>query len=179
MYATATEDMDALTFRTPKLLRRFTSSQGKEKQPIIEVDFAVMLTGKSAERSLLNLLRKLISCVSLLTLILYSSGRPRADLCAVRRPLHSLRMRLLLSNQRLAIASEFLNVDIPAQISTFLPCRNRTQDSFAVDQAPWIHRENSSCVEEGTVSLADIRSRTQFGIICTLVTIVTWAVVSI
>ena len=37
--------MDALTFRTPKLLRRFTSSQGKEKQPIIEVDFAAMLTG--------------------------------------------------------------------------------------------------------------------------------------
>lgn len=47
VYATATEDMDALTFRTPKLLRRFTSSQGKEKQPIIEVDFAVMLTGKT------------------------------------------------------------------------------------------------------------------------------------
>jgi hypothetical protein len=41
--------MDALTFRTPKLLRRFTSSQGKEKQPIIEVDFAVMLTGKNAQ----------------------------------------------------------------------------------------------------------------------------------
>jgi hypothetical protein len=49
VYATATEDMDALTFRTPKLLRRFTSSQGKEKQPIIEVDFAVMLTGKNAQ----------------------------------------------------------------------------------------------------------------------------------
>ena len=46
VFATATEDMDALTFRTPKLLRRFTSSQGKEKQPIIEVDFALMLTGK-------------------------------------------------------------------------------------------------------------------------------------
>ena len=45
VFATATEDMDALTFRTPKLLRRFTSSQGKEKQPIIEVDFAAMLTG--------------------------------------------------------------------------------------------------------------------------------------
>ena len=47
VYATATEDMDALTFRTPKLLRRFTSSQGKEKQPIIEVDFAVMLEGEN------------------------------------------------------------------------------------------------------------------------------------
>lgn len=45
MYATATEDMDALTFRTPKLLRKFTSSQGKEKQPIIEVDFNLMLEG--------------------------------------------------------------------------------------------------------------------------------------
>jgi flap endonuclease-1 len=45
VFATATEDMDALTFRTPKLLRRFTSSQGKEKQPIIEVDFALMLEG--------------------------------------------------------------------------------------------------------------------------------------
>ena len=45
VFATATEDMDALTFRTPKLLRRFTSSQGKEKQPIIEVDFAAMLAG--------------------------------------------------------------------------------------------------------------------------------------
>ena len=50
VYATATEDMDALTFRTPKLLRRFTSSQGKEKQPIIEVDFAVMLTGKTRQK---------------------------------------------------------------------------------------------------------------------------------
>jgi hypothetical protein len=37
--------MDALTFRTPKLLRKFTSSQGKDKQPIIEVDFALMLEG--------------------------------------------------------------------------------------------------------------------------------------
>ena len=48
VFATATEDMDALTFRTPKLLRRFTSSQGKEKQPIIEVDFALMLAGKAS-----------------------------------------------------------------------------------------------------------------------------------
>mmetsp|Transcript_34476 Transcript_34476/g.32847 ORF Transcript_34476/g.32847 Transcript_34476/m.32847 type:complete len:592 (-) Transcript_34476:37-1812(-) len=45
VYATATEDMDALTFRTPKLLRKFTSSQGKDKQPIIEVDFSLMLEG--------------------------------------------------------------------------------------------------------------------------------------
>ena len=37
VYATATEDMDALTFSTPKLLRKFTSSQGKDKQPIVEV----------------------------------------------------------------------------------------------------------------------------------------------
>jgi len=45
VYATATEDMDALTFRTPKLLRNFTSSQGKDKRPIIEVDYALMLEG--------------------------------------------------------------------------------------------------------------------------------------
>ena len=45
VYATATEDMDALTFRTPKLLRKFTSSQGKDKQPIIEVDYEKMLEG--------------------------------------------------------------------------------------------------------------------------------------
>ena len=37
--------MDALTFRTPKLLRKFTSSQGKDKQPIIEVDYEKMLEG--------------------------------------------------------------------------------------------------------------------------------------
>lgn len=38
VYATATEDMDALTFRTPKLLRRLTFSQSsKDKQPILEV----------------------------------------------------------------------------------------------------------------------------------------------
>jgi flap endonuclease-1 len=47
VYATATEDMDALTFRTPKLVRKMTFSQmkGKDKQPILEVDFAVMLAG--------------------------------------------------------------------------------------------------------------------------------------
>lgn len=45
VYATATEDMDALTFRTPKLLRRFTFSQGKDKQNILEIDFAIMLEG--------------------------------------------------------------------------------------------------------------------------------------
>jgi hypothetical protein len=37
--------MDALTFRTPKLLRRFTFSQGKEKLPIIEVDCQALLEG--------------------------------------------------------------------------------------------------------------------------------------
>lgn len=45
VYATATEDMDALTFRTPKLLRRFTFSQGKDKQSILEVDFEAVLRG--------------------------------------------------------------------------------------------------------------------------------------
>jgi len=47
VFATATEDMDALTFRTPKLVRKMTFSQakGKDKQPIVEIDFAVMLKG--------------------------------------------------------------------------------------------------------------------------------------
>lgn len=45
VYATATEDMDALTFRTPKLLRKLTFSQGKDKQPIIEIDMEGVLRG--------------------------------------------------------------------------------------------------------------------------------------
>ena len=45
VYATATEDMDALTFRTPKLLRKLTFSQGKDKQPIIEIDTEAVLKG--------------------------------------------------------------------------------------------------------------------------------------
>jgi len=47
VYATATEDMDALTFRTPKLVRKLTFSQmkGKEKQLIMEIDYATMLSG--------------------------------------------------------------------------------------------------------------------------------------
>ena len=53
VYATATEDMDALTFRTPKLLRKLTYSQGggktkdgkaREKQPVIEIDTEKVLT---------------------------------------------------------------------------------------------------------------------------------------
>lgn len=46
VYATATEDMDALTFRTPKLLRKLTFSQDKDKkQPILEIDFEAVLSG--------------------------------------------------------------------------------------------------------------------------------------
>ena len=49
VYATATEDMDALTFRTPKLVRRLTFSQGggsKDKQqPILELDLETVLQG--------------------------------------------------------------------------------------------------------------------------------------
>lgn len=46
VYATATEDMDALTFRTPKLLRKLTFSQDKDKkQPILEIDFEAVLAG--------------------------------------------------------------------------------------------------------------------------------------
>lgn len=50
VYATATEDMDALTFRTPKLVRRLTFSQGSgsskdKQQPILEVDLEMALQG--------------------------------------------------------------------------------------------------------------------------------------
>lgn len=45
VYATATEDMDALTFRTPKLLRKLTFAQGKDKQPILEIDCETILSG--------------------------------------------------------------------------------------------------------------------------------------
>lgn len=47
VFATATEDMDALTFRTPKLLRKLTFSQqsGKDKQPILEIDFEAVIRG--------------------------------------------------------------------------------------------------------------------------------------
>jgi flap endonuclease-1 len=47
VYATATEDMDALTFKTPKLVRKMTFSQakGKDKQPILEIDHALVLRG--------------------------------------------------------------------------------------------------------------------------------------
>lgn len=46
VYATATEDMDALTFRSPKLVRKLTFSQtSKDKQPILEIDFEVMIRG--------------------------------------------------------------------------------------------------------------------------------------
>ena len=41
MYGTATEDMDALTFKTPKLLRRMTFSGAS--QPILEVDYQKLL----------------------------------------------------------------------------------------------------------------------------------------
>eukprot|EP00903_Cladosiphon_okamuranus_P016676 g15377.t1 len=43
VYGTATEDMDALTFQTPKLLRRMTFSG--VSQPILEVDYQKLLQG--------------------------------------------------------------------------------------------------------------------------------------
>ncbi|CAM9269597.1 unnamed protein product [Scytosiphon promiscuus] len=43
VYGTATEDMDALTFQTPKLLRRMTFSGSN--QPILEVDYQKLLQG--------------------------------------------------------------------------------------------------------------------------------------
>eukprot|EP00904_Undaria_pinnatifida_P004618 jgi/Undpi1/14157/HiC_scaffold_9.g03808.m1 len=43
VYGTATEDMDALTFQTPKLLRRMTFSGAS--QPILEVDYQKLLQG--------------------------------------------------------------------------------------------------------------------------------------
>ena len=67
VYATATEDMDALTFKTPKLLRKLTFSQvlidktiarllrylnclnyclqGNKAQPIVEIDFELAMSG--------------------------------------------------------------------------------------------------------------------------------------
>lgn len=45
VYATATEDMDALTFKTPKLLRKLTFSQGGKVQPIVEIDFELAISG--------------------------------------------------------------------------------------------------------------------------------------
>ncbi len=48
VYATATEDMDALTFRTPKLVRRLTFAQpaaAKDRIPILEIDCQAVLTG--------------------------------------------------------------------------------------------------------------------------------------
>jgi len=47
VWATATEDMDALTFRTPKLVRKLTFSQSsKDKsQAIIEIDCEKVLSG--------------------------------------------------------------------------------------------------------------------------------------
>lgn len=39
IYATATEDMDALTFRTPILLRGFNT----KKEPIFEINYEEML----------------------------------------------------------------------------------------------------------------------------------------
>lgn len=47
VYGTATEDMDALTFRSPKLIRKLTFSQSsaKDKQPILEIDFESVIRG--------------------------------------------------------------------------------------------------------------------------------------
>lgn len=44
VYGTATEDMDALTFRTPKLIRKLTFAAAL-KQPILEIDYPKMLAG--------------------------------------------------------------------------------------------------------------------------------------
>ena len=47
VFATATEDMDALTFRTPKLLRKMTfAATGKgQKQTVVEIDLERVLQG--------------------------------------------------------------------------------------------------------------------------------------
>lgn len=42
VYATATEDMDALTFGTPLLLRNVTAAEAR-KLPIVEIDLSVVL----------------------------------------------------------------------------------------------------------------------------------------
>jgi flap endonuclease-1 len=50
VYGTATEDMDALTFKSPKLIRKLTFSQSsKEKQPILEIDFDTVIKGLGLE----------------------------------------------------------------------------------------------------------------------------------
>lgn len=43
MYGTATEDMDALTFGTPRLIRHMMQS-AQRKEPIVEYDLAVALS---------------------------------------------------------------------------------------------------------------------------------------
>jgi len=45
VFGVATEDMDALTFRTPRLIRKLTSAQGKDKDPIVEIDVELVLVG--------------------------------------------------------------------------------------------------------------------------------------
>lgn len=47
VYGTATEDMDALTFRTPKLIRKmFSQSTNKDKNsPVVEIDVEKLLVG--------------------------------------------------------------------------------------------------------------------------------------
>ena len=44
VWATATEDMDALTFGTPRLLRHMSAAEGR-KQPIVEIELDAVLSG--------------------------------------------------------------------------------------------------------------------------------------
>lgn len=50
VFGTGTEDMDALTFGSPKLLRRMTFSAAK-KEPILEVDYTKLLAGLKLTRA--------------------------------------------------------------------------------------------------------------------------------
>jgi len=49
VFATATEDMDALTFQTPVLLRRLTYAEIK-KMPVYEISYAKMMSGLGLTR---------------------------------------------------------------------------------------------------------------------------------
>ncbi len=48
VYASATEDMDALTFGTPRLLRHLTSPASK-KEPVLEITLSEVLSGMELE----------------------------------------------------------------------------------------------------------------------------------
>ncbi len=69
VYATATEDMDALTFKTPKLLRKLTFSSG-QKQPILEIDVNKVLSGLDLTCNKIELFNKKMNQIILFCFII-------------------------------------------------------------------------------------------------------------